>query len=903
MTSRYAILLLLAALAALAATPASAAPLRVLVVTGGHDFAPSFWELFSGDDGIVVEKAEHPRALAELAPDRAGRFDVIVLYDMCSSETIGEEGRRDFLALLDAGKGLVVLHHALASHPEWPEYRRVVGGRYILREETRTDGTTVPASTYRHDVDFRVEIADPAHPIVHGLDDFDLHDEVYGATEVDPGVHQLLRTSHPESGAVIGWCREVASSRIVVLQPGHGPEAWRHPSYRLLLARSIRWAARRLDDAAGHEGGGTVPRPWRRLFNGRDLDGWRATGDAVWEVRDGVLIGGQGPGAAGGDLIGEEEFEDFELAVTFRARWPANSGVWFRYRSPEETYQADILEWREPRCWSGTIYRPGKVFVALNEDETTVRRDGWNTLRVRARGESLAVDLNGVRVAEARDELSRSGSFGFQVHAGREYDGMRIEILEARIRPLAGVSDDVLLLEEAPARIERHRRGPLTIRVVDDAGHPVSGARVTLRQRRHEFLFGCNIFMHGRFNGPADEETYRTRFADLFNFATLPFYWGAYEPVRSEPEHDSREAVARWCRERGIETKGHPLVWNHPSSVPPWLPAESAAIRELSEARTRDCVARFRGLIDRWDVVNEAVDPWRFGEGNRMTAAMQELGVVDWTVRSFLAAREANPGAFLLINDYRADAEYEKLIETLVHEGKPVYDAIGIQSHMHDGAWSPSRTWEACDRLARFGAPLHFTETTIVSGPRSAGRRWEPSTPEGEAVQAREAARFYTVLFSHPAAEAITWWDFADRGAWQGAPAGFLRRDLTPKPVYERVRDLVRGRWWTDVTIVTDERGEARARATFGDHEIEARRGAAAGAIRHEHRRSAGRTSVEVRLGRPVASDVRLRDRIGVNIHFTGAPERDLALLDEGGFGWIRMEAATRRGIPHGRPR
>jgi hypothetical protein len=132
--------------------------------------------------------------------------------------------------------------------------------------------------------------------------------------------------------------------------------------------------------------------------------------------------------------------------------------------------------------------------------------------------------------------------------------------------------------------------------------------------------------------------------------------------------------------------------------------------------------------------------------------------------------------------------------------------------------------WDVCERFARFGVPLHFTETTIISGRRG----WEltrkikewPSTEEGEAFQAREVERFYTMLFSHPAVEAITWWDFSDRGAWQRAPAGFLRRDLTPKPAYETLKELIKKKWWTTATVVADSDGVARYRGILGQYSI-----------------------------------------------------------------------------------
>ena len=423
------------------------------------------------------------------------------------------------------------------------------------------------------------------------------------------------------------------------------------------------------------------------------------------------------------------------------------------------------------------------------------------------------------------------------------------QAVEKHVRSRESLAQPPRILADAAERIEHYRKGPVAVRVVDASGRPVRGADVTVRQSGHEFLFGCNIFLHGKVGSPADEQKYRSRFAALFNFATLPFYWSGYEPISTHPQHVDRRRVVEWCREQGISVKGHPLVWNHPAGVPRWLPDDPSEVRSLSEARVADCVERFARKIDIWDVVNEATDPYRFEE-NAVARAMRETGKIDWTVRSFLAARRANTSALLLINDYRTDKAYADLISKLVDAaGNRIYDAIGIQSHLHGGAWEPRRTWEICDRFARFGVPLHFTETTIVSGRREDRRRWGSTLAELEEIQAREIVRFYTTLFSHPAVEAITWWDFADRRAWQGAPAGLLRKDLSAKPAYDRLLDLVRGRWWTDDTARTGKEGEIRLRAFYGSYEIRAKKGDRHAVVRTEHRRAEGR--LEVRLTLP----------------------------------------------------
>lgn len=381
-------------------------------------------------------------------------------------------------------------------------------------------------------------------------------------------------------------------------------------------------------------------------------------------------------------------------------------------------------------------------------------------------------------------------------------------------------------LSGAAERIERHRMADAIVSVVDASGKPVPGAEVSVEQTRHAFLFGSNIFKWGRMPDEQLDAAYRQRFAALLNYATLPFYWSSYEPRRGEPSHDYAEEVAQWCASHGVATKGHPLAWNN--SDPRWLPEDSEEIRRLQMARIDDCVSRFIGLIDRWDVVNEAThfDREEFVKNRapKLSAMWAKVGRVEFTRECFEHARAANPRATLLINDYRTDPAYEKLIEALVDDqGKALYDVIGIQSHMHGGAWPSTKVWEVCERFARFGVPLHFTETTILSGERTGskprGAPW-PSTPEGEAYQAREVVRFYTLLFSHPAVEAITWWDFSDQGAWKGAPAGFLRKDMSPKPVYDELMKLIKGKWWTRTTLETGPDGTAPFRGFLGTYRV-----------------------------------------------------------------------------------
>jgi hypothetical protein len=173
-----------------------------------------------------------------------------------------------------------------------------------------------------------------------------------------------------------------------------------------------------------------------KLFNGRDLSGWETSGDARWFVENGNLVGTQGANNAPGDLFTTDTYGDFLVTLTYRAKWPCNSGLWFRYQSPKKAYQADILEYKNPECYSGTLYCPGKMFLAMNEDKSIVDREGWNTIKVRAEGDHIQIWINGHQVADVHDDTTDSGKIGFQVHPGDQFGPMKIVIRELLLKPL-----------------------------------------------------------------------------------------------------------------------------------------------------------------------------------------------------------------------------------------------------------------------------------------------------------------------------------------------------------------------------------------------------------------------------------------------------------------------------------
>ncbi|GGC01282.1 beta-xylanase [Cellulomonas carbonis] len=375
-----------------------------------------------------------------------------------------------------------------------------------------------------------------------------------------------------------------------------------------------------------------------------------------------------------------------------------------------------------------------------------------------------------------------------------------------------------------------HRRGQTTVRVLDTSGSPLADTDVVVEQRSHSFAFGCIGFDFiglandetgggdGAFGGATAEQAAELTDAwlDVFNTATLPFYWAGFEPERGRPDTERLRRAAEWFAARGVTVKGHPLVWH--TLAPHWLlDLDTAEVERVQRDRIRRDVSGFAGLVDTWDAINEVVIMPVFDkEENGITRLCRERGRIATIRMAFEEARAANPSATLVLNDFDMSTAYECLIEGVLEAGIEV-DAIGLQSHMHQGYWGEEKTLRILERFARYGLPLHLTESTLLSGELMPPEivdlndyqvpSW-PSTPEGEARQADEVVRHYRTLLSHPSVATVNYWGLTDAGAWLGAPVGLVRADGTRKPAFDALRGLVKDEWWVAPTTTrTDADG------------------------------------------------------------------------------------------------
>lgn len=217
---------------------------KVAVVTGGHAFEHEpFFEMFDGMktvDYVEAVQKDHSELFENISD---WDYDVIVFYNM--TQNISPKRRRNFVKLLGRGVGVVALHHTLGAYQEWPEFKRIIGAKYYLKD-TVEDGITHGKGSFKHDLDISVRVTIGNHPITRGMRDFTIHDETYKNCWFDEKNQVLLTTDHATSDETIGWVRRFRKAKVCTIQLGHDSKAYANHNYAQLVERAILWTAGKL---------------------------------------------------------------------------------------------------------------------------------------------------------------------------------------------------------------------------------------------------------------------------------------------------------------------------------------------------------------------------------------------------------------------------------------------------------------------------------------------------------------------------------------------------------------------------------------------------------------------------------------------------------------------------------
>ncbi len=409
------IFLLLFAVCFMAASLAvQAEPVKVLIITGGHDFdRREFFEVFSLIPNITYRQVIQPSANEMFATGEAMQYDVAFLYDMWPKITDAQ--KEGYLEFLRAGKGVVAAHHSLASYQGWPGFVDMIGGMYVIKPLER-HSKTLKASSYKHDVDVPVTIVDKTHPITQGLSDFTIHDETYDDTYLHPDAHVLMTTTEPTNAPHLAWTIDHSPGRVAYLQFGHDKKAFVDKNYRQMISNAITWA----DQGDSNKG-------WANLFDGKTLKGWKQiNGTAKYSVKDGAIIGWTAPGSPNSFLCTTRNYGDFVLEFEVKVDKRLNSGVQVRSESKADYdngrvhgYQVEIAE----NGFSGYVYDEARrrKFLTENTDKekavNAFRGGEWNHYRILCDGDSIKTWVNGTPIEDLTDSMTQEGFIGLQVHS------------------------------------------------------------------------------------------------------------------------------------------------------------------------------------------------------------------------------------------------------------------------------------------------------------------------------------------------------------------------------------------------------------------------------------------------------------------------------------------------------
>lgn len=265
---------------------------------------------------------------------------------------------------------------------------------------------------------------------------------------------------------------------------------------------------------------------------------------------------------------------------------------------------------------------------------------------------------------------------------------------------------------------------------------------------------------------------------------------------------------------------GHTLIWH--SQAPDWLFTDENGedvSREVMIERMRShihtVVGRYKGRVDGWDVVNEAV----LDDGSWRNTKFYEIIGEEYIKLAFQFAHEADPDAELYYNDYAMSQEGKRnsvveMVKKLQEKGIKI-DGIGMQGHMGMDYPDISEFEKSIEAFAALGVKVMITEMDITLLPFPAGETAEVSLTaeyqekmnpyaeglpeEVEAAFNKRYSDFFGLFLKHQdKISRVTLWGLTDNDTWRNdwpIPGRtdyplLFDRNYEPKAVVQQLIDL-----------------------------------------------------------------------------------------------------------------
>ncbi len=372
--------------------------------------------------------------------------------------------------------------------------------------------------------------------------------------------------------------------------------------------------------------------------------------------------------------------------------------------------------------------------------------------------------------------------------------------------------------EEIEQRIQRSRTANLELRLLDVTGKPITNQIVKIEHWRHLFNFGAAYHTNLSFkdNESASDRRHREYFLQLFNAATVTFYWRYYEPQENQYADAVLLEQITWLKQHGFYLRGHPLFWNHnPACLPLWLENRDLTSQEVQIYMDKVIQHMSEFIftqLDEVDVFNELVT-WDNYE-HPFTDLFKVRGKIHVVKEYLTKFKNLNPKTRAVINDFISNSSYAEMLQEFQKAQIP-FDSIGQQAHMFRGNWTIDRLINIVENLSSLGKPIVFTEVSVLSGSTKPDLDFSRSYTDWqsdrfhELIQADYLELLYRLVYSYSHISGIFLWSYSDRGAWLGAPTGILNKDGIPKPAFTRLNRLINQTWRTNVELKTDNNGYA----------------------------------------------------------------------------------------------
>ena len=361
-----------------------------------------------------------------------------------------------------------------------------------------------------------------------------------------------------------------------------------------------------------------------------------------------------------------------------------------------------------------------------------------------------------------------------------------------------GREPDAAWRTEAADRIERHRKDDFTLVVRDAEGKPLPDAEVHVILERHHFGWGAAVRARDLTRHPEHLD----HVADAFNLVVFENdlkikHWN------KDGNSDRTLQAIDLVKDRGLEVKGHVLIWPGFNHLPPEFRAMEGrpeAVRKAMDGHVRDILAVFGDRVDRWDVVNET---YTNRDLQRITGSEEVIE------HGFAYLHERFPHARRFTNEYgiisrgghngKKQAWYRDFVTRIDSATGGLVDGIGIQSHMGSDLTPPARVIELLGYYAATGKAISISEFTLDI--------------DDDQLREDYTRDYLTAAFSHPAVSEFLFWGYY---APTHPKASIFRADWTPGAMGRAYFDMVLDQWTTELQLTTDDRGEAKGRGFFG---------------------------------------------------------------------------------------